>query len=71
MTLRNLISCMNRSLQTENKVPSIPPGMSTKNSSQQSVTLGTNAGLIYCGLWWPVPCLPHCRPNLQGMGMSY
>lgn len=53
MTLGNLISCMNRSLQTENKVPSIPPGMSTKNSSQQSVTLGTNAGLI---LWFVLAC---------------
>lgn len=33
----------------ENKVcsvPVIPPGMSTKNSSQQPVTLGTNAALI-------------------------
>jgi len=33
----------------ENKgcsVLAIPPGMSTKNSSQQPVTLGTNAGLM-------------------------
>lgn len=27
-------------------VPAISPGRSTKNSSQRSVTLGTNAGLI-------------------------
>lgn len=38
-------------------VPAIPPGMSTKNSSQQPVTLGTGAGLIVFRVGLYLTCL--------------
>lgn len=41
----------------ESKVPAVPPGMSTKNSSQQSVALGTNIGLIVFRVGLYPPCL--------------
>lgn len=38
-------------------VPAIPPGMSTKNSSQRRVTRGTNAGLIVFRVGLYLTCL--------------